>query len=218
MNLFQKVVGLFVPFIFGMKFVNGVFDRDFQKLLAQIIGFLALFIFPLRQILSGVFNFLLHLVEVFQQLFFLAFGKLVKGFRAQHFSVFNGSNDQTDRHMQQGNTFAFGLFLKNFDIFFLMLFEFFMNDTLAGFIFVTFQNGGNRNRQSFNQFVNVFGKFGRGAGREINCLRFIGFVEIINIGPIIGGRPFFGFFHQNTFDQAGFSGAFRPEAKKIISF
>ena len=63
LNLFQKVVGLFVPFIFGMKFVNGVFDRDFQKLLAQIIGFLALFIFPLRQILSGVFNFLLHLVR-----------------------------------------------------------------------------------------------------------------------------------------------------------
>ena len=109
--------------------------------------------------------------------------------------------------MQQGNAFAFGLFLQNPHIFFFFLFVFFADDADAGLVFVTVQNRRNGNAEILCQTVDIFGKLAGGAGRETDAFRFVGFVEIVNVNPVAGGGTGFGRFFQNAFDQAGFAGA-----------
>ena len=58
--------------------------------------------------------------------FFLVFRQFVKGFRTEYLAVFDRRDDQSDRHMQQRNAFAFCLFLQQADVFFLFLLIFFI--------------------------------------------------------------------------------------------
>lgn len=78
--------------------------------------------------------------------------------RAQDFAVFDRSNDQADRHMQQRNAFAFGFFLQQADIFFFALLVFFLNDAQSGLVFVAVDQCRQRDGEIFNQLVNILGK------------------------------------------------------------
>ena len=147
-----------MAFIFLAQGINRLFDGNSDKFFAQGMGFLALFVLPFRQILCSVFYFLLHGIEVVYQLFFFFFGQFVKNVGAQDFAVFDRSNDQADRHMQQRNAFAFGFFLQQADIFFFALLVFFLNDAQSGLVFVAVDQCRQRDGEIFNQLVNILGK------------------------------------------------------------
>ena len=207
-----------MPFVFVVQIVNRLFDRHFEKFFAQIVYLAALLVFPLRQIGSRVLNLFLHLIEIFNQLLFLFLGKFVEGFGAQDLAVFDRRHDQTDRHVQQRNALAFGFLLQQFDIFFLILAVFFVNDVDTGLKLVAVGNGGNRHRQILDELVNVFGKLDGRAGRKADGARFIRLFEIIDIGPVVRRRPVLRLFVQDAFDQTGFAGPFGAEAEQVITF
>ena len=209
---------MFIAFVTVAQGINRIFYGIFNKLFTQGVGFFALFVFPLRQILSRIFNFGLYGVKIVNQRLFLFFGQFVKSLGAQNFAVFNRCNDQSDRHMQQGNAFAFGLLLQDFDIFFFLLFIFFADDAQSGLVFIAIQNGRNRRGEFLYQFINVFGKLDSDTGRKTDGDRFVRLLKVINISPVIRGRTIFGFFAQNSFDKAGFAGALRSEAEQVIPF
>ena len=194
LNRFQKVADLFVPFVFVAQIVNRVFNRDFNELFAQQARFAALFVLPFGQVLRGVFNFFLHHVQVVDKRLFLVFRQFVKGFRTEYLAVFDRRDDQSDRHMQQRNAFAFCLFLQQADVFFLFLLIFFTDDAQSRLIFVAVQHGRNGRRKFFDEFVNVLGKFGSVAGGEGYGNRFVRFFKIVNVNPVLRGWTLFGFF------------------------
>ncbi len=213
LNVFQKLRGFAVSFIFLSQIVDRVFDRHFDELFAQQRTLATLTVFPFGQILGRFFNFFLHQVQIVDQLLFFIFRQFVKSFRTQDLAVFNRCNHQPDLHMQQGYAFAFGLFLQNAHIFFFFLFVFFANNAQAGLILVTVQHRRDGHAEIFDQLIDVFGKFGCAAGRETDAFRLIRLVKVINIDPIAGSGTFFGFFFQNPFDQTGFSGSLRSQTK-----
>ena len=141
LNVFKKFNRSFMAFVLMAQSVDRIFYRRFNELLTQLLGFFALFVFPARQILRGVFDFLLHIVKVFNQRLFFFFGKFVESVRTQNFAVLNRGNHKADRHMQQRNAFAFGLFLQQADIFFFFLLVFFLNNGFGRFIFIAVKDG-----------------------------------------------------------------------------
>ena len=200
------------------QIVNRVFNRDFNELFAQQARFAALFVLPFGQVLRSVFNFFLHHVQVVDKRLFLVFRQFVKGFRTEYLAVFDRRDDQSDRHMQQRNAFAFGLFLQQADVFLLFLLIFFADNAQGRLIFVAVQHGRNGRRKFFDKFVNVLGKFGSVAGGKGYGNRLVRFFKIVNVNPVLRGWTLFGLFDQNTFDQAGLAGSLGAETEQVVPF
>ena len=80
LNVFQKLNGLAMAFVFLPQAVDRIFYRQFNEFFAQKAAFAALTVFPFGQILGRFFDFFLHQVEVVDQFLFFVFRQFVKSF------------------------------------------------------------------------------------------------------------------------------------------